>query len=76
MPDERLLRFIVADVNFDMFLLNIFAHGEILIIFGLFFVIAKYAILMFHNLMVERRNYSKIFKSETNKLFHFVVAIK
>ena len=37
-----------------MFLRHIFAHREILIIFGLFFAITKYAILMFHDLMVVK----------------------
>ena len=51
--DEQLLEFIVADVNFGMFLWHIFVHREILI-FGLFFAITKYAILMFHVLMVVK----------------------
>ena len=52
--DEQLLEFIVADVNFGMFLWHIFVHREILIIFGLFFAITKYAILMFRVLMVVK----------------------
>lgn len=74
LEDERLCGFIVADINFGTNCVDIFTHGEILIISGLFFVITKYAILMIND--GERRDHCRIFKAEANKLLHSVVAIK
>ena len=70
--DEGLLGFIVADVNFDMFLVDTFVHGEILITFGLFFAIAEYEILMFHELMVEKEKITTKF-SNLKQMNYFIL---
>ena len=72
--DEHLLEFIVADVNFGMFLWHIFVHREILIIFGLFFAITKYAILMFRDLMVVKEETTAKF-SNLKQINYFIMKL-
>ena len=61
--DERLYGFIVADVNFDMFFMDTFVHGEILkLLWNLFFAIAEYAIFVFHELTVVKEEITANFK--------------
>ena len=74
--EERIGGFIVQDVNFGIFLVDILVHGEILIISGLFSAIPKYVILINNELMVGKGEITAIlFKAETNKLFHFVFIV-
>ena len=57
-----------------MFLRHIFAHREILIIFGLFFAITKYAILMFHELMVVKEEITAKF-SNLKQINYFILKL-
>ena len=57
-----------------MFLWHIFAHREILIIFGLFFAITKYAILMFHELMVVKEEITAKF-SNLKQINYFILKL-
>ena len=57
-----------------MFLRHIFVHREVLIIFGLFFAITKYAILMFHELMVVKEEITAKF-SNLKQINYFILKL-
>ena len=59
--EERINGFIVGDVNFGIFLVDILVHGEILVISGLYFAISKYVILIINELMVGEGEITAIF---------------
>ena len=72
LEDGRLCGFIVADVNFGTNCVDIFTHGEILIISGLFFVITKYAILMINELIMGKEEIIAEF-SKLKQINYFIL---